>query len=298
MDIRNPLSTLTATVALALSSLAYSDQISLKNGDILQGTLTSQTDAYVLWESDNFGALQIPTNQIAFINRPDTKPAAINTVEEKALYKGNVGLSGTYLSGNEQRDDLELNIGFTFKKGDSTHNAKVHYETLGQDNKSTINDYGINYGIDWLMSNGWYWGNIFSYGADDKRQIDQSVSFGTNMGYQFWQNDKGKLSTAIGLTWINDKLFSAVTDDRLAWSWSGDYQKQLIREVSLSYSHQLNVSIRDSENTQLTTDVGIIIPVTKKLDTKISWDWSFDNQPEQGNEKIDRKLKFGVDYSL
>ena len=77
-----------------------------------------------------------------------------------------------------------------------------------------------------------------------------------------------------------------------------EFEKLLIKSVFLKYSHQLNVSIKDSENTQLNTDIGVIIPVTDKLDTKISWDWSFDNQPEQDNEKIDRKLKFGINYSL
>jgi putative salt-induced outer membrane protein YdiY len=48
----------------------------------------------------------------------------------------------------------------------------------------------------------------------------------------------------------------------------------------------------------LVADLGIIIPVTDKLDTKISWDWSYDNQPEEGNETIDRKIKFGINYTL
>ena len=56
--------------------------------------------------------------------------------------------------------------------------------------------------------------------------------------------------------------------------------------------------MKDSDNSQLSADIGFIIPVTDKLDTKISWDWVIDNQPEQGNEKIDRKLKFGADYSF
>ena len=59
-------------------------------------------------------------------------------------------------------------------------------------------------------------GNNIFYGADDKRQIDQSVSLGTNLGYQFWKNEEGKLSTEIGLAWINDKLFSSIDDERIA----------------------------------------------------------------------------------
>lgn len=291
-------SNLFAIFSLVFSSCAHSDQISLKNGDLVQGTLITQTDTTITWQSDNFGKIEIPADQVVLINQT-TKTIEITTkVNQKDVFKGRFGLSGSYLGGNEQRDDLELDIGLTLEKDDSTQTASINYETLGQDNQSTTNDYGIAYGIDWSISDRLYWGNNIYYGADDKRQIEQSVSAGTNVGYQFWKNQTGKLSTEIGLTWISDRLYSSITDDRLTWAWSGDYEKLLIKKVLLSYSHQLNVSIKDSENTQLNADIGVIIPVTDKLDTKISWDWSFDNQPEQGNEKIDRKLKFGINYSL
>ena len=298
MDLKKLLPTLAVIFIYSLSSVAFSDQISLKNGDTLQGTLISQTDTYVLWQSDNFGELQIPTDQVVSINPALTKSELVPIANIDDTFKGSFGLSGAYLGGNEERDDLELDIGLSFEKGDATHSANINYETLGENGESTINDYGIDYGIDWLISDSWYWGNNFFYGADDKRQIDQSVSVGTNVGYQFWKNETGKLSTAVGLTWINDELFSSITDDRLTWAWSGDYEKLLIRKISLSYSHQLNVSIKDSKNTQLNADIGIIIPVTDKLDTKITWDWSFDNQPEAGNEAIDRKVRFGINYTL
>jgi putative salt-induced outer membrane protein YdiY len=298
MNIRKTFAVLVATFSFGYSTLVHSDQISLKNGDTLQGTLITRTEAFVIWESNNFGTLRIPADQILPSNQLAKPSAVITSDNKKPPLKGNIGLSGSYLGGNEERDDLELDIGFSFENGDAVHEATLNYEALGQDNESTINDYAIAYGIDWSISKSWYWGNNFSYGADDKRQIDRSISAGTNMGYQFWKNEQGKLSTEIGLTWINDKLFSAIIDERLTWAWSGDYEKLLIKKVSLAYSHKLNVSVKDSDNTQMVADIGIIIPVTDKLDTKISWDWSFDNQPEEGNETIDRKIKFGINFTL
>ena len=298
MDLKKLLPTFAVIFTTSLSSLVISDQISLKNGDTLQGSLISKTDTYVIWQSDNFGEVKIPVDQVVLIEQPTKTPAIPSIILHKETFKGTIGLSGSYLGGNEQRDDLELDIGLTFEKGDAAHKAKVNYETLGQDNKSTIKDYGVAYGIDWLINNSWYWGNDIFYGADDKRQIDQSISVGTNMGYQFWNNETGSLSSEIGLTWIKDELINSITDDRLTWAWSGDYEKILIRNVSLAYSHQVYVSIKDSDNAQIDADIGIIIPISDKLDTKISWDWSFDNQPQDGNEKVDRKLKFGINYSL
>ncbi len=295
MNLPKTLAVIAATISVSYSYPAHSDQIVLTNGDTLQGTVIDQTETSVTWESDNFGTLNIPTQQIASINSSDTNSEALKI---KSAYVGNIGLSGSYLGGNEQRDDLELNILLTLEQDNLTHNTEINYETLGQENVATIKDFGIAYGIDWAIDDSWYWGNNIFYGADDKRQIDQSVSVGTNLGYQFWKTEDGKLSTEIGLAWISDKLFSSIDDERIALVWSGNYQKQLNKKVSLSYSHQLNVSMKDSGNSQLSADIGFIIPVTNKLDTKISYDWSIDNQPEQGNEKIDRKLKFGADYSF
>jgi putative salt-induced outer membrane protein YdiY len=295
MNQPKTLAVIAATISVSYSYPAHSDQIVLTNGDTLQGSIIEQTETSVTWESDNFGTLNIPTQQIASINSLDTNSEALKI---KSAYTGNIGLSGSYLGGNEKRDDLELDILLTLEQGSLIHNTEINYETLGQENEPTIKDYGIAYGIDWAIDNSWYWGNNIFYGADDKRQIEQSVSVGTNLGYQFWKNDDGKLTTEIGLAWISDKLFSSIDDERIALVWSGNYQKQLNKKVSFSYSHQLNVSMKDSDNSQLSADIGFIIPVTNKLDTKISYDWSIDNQPEQGNEKIDRKLKFGADYSF
>jgi putative salt-induced outer membrane protein YdiY len=298
MDLKTLLPTSIVAFAIAFINFSYSDQINLKNGDTIHGSLINQTDTLVTWQSDNFGVLNIPADQVVLIDQPNKKLESKVNIIEKEIFKGTVGLSGAYLSGNEQRDDLELDIGLTFEKGNAAHKAKVNYEALGQDNKSTTKDFGIAYGIDWLINNSWYWGNKFFLGADDKRQIDQSMSVGTNMGYQFWKNETGSLSSEIGLTWIKDELFNSVTDDRLTWAWSGDYEKILIRNISLAYSHQMYVSVKDSENAQIDADISLIIPVNNKLDTKVSWDWSFDNQPQEGNEKVDRKLRFGINYSL
>lgn len=300
MNLQKILSTFTVILVLAYSSVLQSDQITLNNGDTLQGTLVAQSDNFVTWESDNFGIFKIPKLKIASIEHSDSNPSGITEApaKDKIIYSGSVGISGAYLSGNENRDDLELDILLTHEQGDLTHNTEVNYETLGQEDESNIKDYGITYGIDWAIDDSWYWGNNIFYGADDKRQIDQSVSVETNLGYQFWKNDNGQLSTEIGLAWISDELLSSIEDERIALVWSANYKKQLNKKVSLTYSHRLNASIKDSKNTQLAADIGFIIPVTDKLDTKISWDLAIDNLPEQGNEKIDRKLKFGADYSF
>jgi len=296
MDITKSLYILAAN--LCMVSFACADQISLNNGDTLKGTFVSESQTHVQWQLDSFGGLNIPLTAVASISVSDaitTAPPMAITPDKKSL-TGNIELSGLYLSGNQDRQNFELDVGFKWLDGNSIHTTSLNYAALGQDNEPSEYDYDINYGVDWSVSDHLYWGNNISLSADDKRQIDRSVSIGTNLGHQFWQNDKGALSTEVGLTWISDKLFNVTTDDRLAWTWSGGYQRLLFDKVALSYSHQLNVSTEDAQNTQLSADLGVKIPVTEKIDTTISWDWSYDNQLKEGIEPIDRKVNFGINY--
>ena len=283
-------------VTFGIAGFAHSGQIVLNNGDIVKGTVLSKTETHVLWKSDSFGGLNIPLSQVASIDNSGAEATLPSTADDKISLTGNVGLSGSYLAGNQERENLELDVGFTLQDGNAKHKAELNYDAIGQNNEPTEYDYGITYEVDWSINNGWYWNTNASFSVDDKRQIDQSNSLGTSMGYQFWGNDKGSLSSNVGLKWISDKSFYSGTDERLAWAWSSDYQKFLFSGTSLSYSHQLNVSTEDTKNTQLSVDVGLSIPVNDKVDTTISLDWSYDNQPEEGVEQIDRKVNFGINY--
>ena len=283
-------------VTFSIAGFAHGGEIVLNNGDIVKGTVLSKTETHVLWKSDSFGGLNIPLSQVASIDNSGAEATLPSTADDKISLTGNVGLSGSYLAGNQERENLELDVGFTLQDGNAKHKAELTYDAIGQNNEPTEYDYGITYEVDWSINNGWYWNTNASFSVDDKRQIDQSNSLGTSMGYQFWENDKGSLSSNVGLKWISDKSFYSGTDERLAWAWSSDYQKFLFSGTSLSYSHQLNVSTEDTKNTQLSIDVGLSIPVNDKVDTTISLDWSYDNQPEEGVEQIDRKVNFGINY--
>lgn len=295
MKITKALYVLGATFSIA--GFAHGGQIVLNNGDTVKGTLIVKTETHVEWKSDSFGGLNIPLSQVASIDNSGAEATLPSTVDDKISLTGNVGLSGSYLAGNQESENLELDVGFTLQDGNAKHTAELNYDAIGQNNEPTEYDYGITYGVDSSISSGWYWNNNASFSVDDKRQIDQSISLGTNVGYQFWENDKGSLSSEIGLKWISDKSVYSGTDERLAWAWSSDYQKLLFSRASLSYSHQLNVSTEDTKNTQLSVDIGLSIPVTDKVDATISLDWSYDNQPEEGVEPIDRKVNFGVNYN-
>ena len=94
MNLPKTLAVIAATISVSYSYQAHSDQIVLTNGDTLQGAVIDQTETSVTWESDNFGTLNIPTQQIASINSLDTNSEALKI---KSAYTGNIGLSGSYL---------------------------------------------------------------------------------------------------------------------------------------------------------------------------------------------------------
>ncbi|MDT2078639.1 MAG: hypothetical protein RMX54_10185, partial [Planktomarina sp.] len=102
----SPLKSLIASFFIITLSITISaDEILLVNGDILQGLQTERTDSHIIWNSDNFGTLNIALEQVATITpevlNPIMEATAVAEVASDGSLEGAIGLSGLLRSGNE-----------------------------------------------------------------------------------------------------------------------------------------------------------------------------------------------------
>ena len=58
----------TLFASLTLATISSADQITLTNGDIIQGLLNQKIETHVIWNSESFGTLTIAQEQVASIN--------------------------------------------------------------------------------------------------------------------------------------------------------------------------------------------------------------------------------------
>jgi putative salt-induced outer membrane protein YdiY len=290
---------LSAILLLAtLTSAASADELILTNGDRIQGQEGDQSNGSLTWHSDSFGSLTIPLDKVATINgSPITITESAPPPAFKNTYAGTVSATGAYASGNEEREDWDIEGSVEWREGDFRHHSGINYESHSLDNSPANEEYLLDYGIDWFFQDKWYWNNGLLWGANDNRAIDQYYALGSAVGRQFWDQESGALSAETGLLWISEEFEDQSTDNRLTWSWAADYRQMITPSLELFHSHSLRVSLSDLNDSELRADLGLKAPLIEDIFTELKLEWIYDNQPVEGTDPSDTQLTIGVSYS-
>ena len=116
---------------VSFSAVSLADQLTLTNGDVINGKVQEKTEDQVLWLSDNFGLLAIDKARIATLNGAslDAPTAVIFT----NTYKGDLSFTGGYSSGNIKRKDWDLDGDVEWRHGDFRHSSEINFESHSLD---------------------------------------------------------------------------------------------------------------------------------------------------------------------
>ena len=289
-----------AVIFLTLISTSLSaDQLILKNGDIIRGSLIEQTSDQLSWASENFGPLTIAVDKVSTVNGL-TPAASLDSLGRPVFgstYNGTLSATGAYASGNEEREDWDIEGSVQWREGDFRHHSGINYESHRLDNIPAKEEYRLDYGVDWFFREQWFWNNGLVWGANDNRAIDQYYAVGSAIGRQFWDTEKTALSAETGLLWINEEYQDGTDDGRLTWSWAADYRRMITPSLELFYSHSLRASISDLDDSEIRADLGLKAPLIRDIFTELKLEWIYDNQPVEGTEPSDSQLTIGVSYS-
>ncbi|MDB4076507.1 DUF481 domain-containing protein [Porticoccaceae bacterium] len=296
--------------AITLSTTTtHADELVLNNGDVLQGQTVEQTESHLMWRSDNFGDLSIPINNVTSINGAALSADGSAVAQEKTAepvklvssfnnsYKGGLSVTGAYASGNEEREDWDIESAVEWRIGDYRHDTRVNYESHSLDGSPANEEYHLGYGVDFFFREKWFWKNAVALGANENRAIDQYYSIGSAIGRQLWESDASALSAESGLVWISEEFSDQSSDNRLTWSWSADYRRILGQTLELFHTHRLLVSLSDVDDSEIKADIGLKAPLVDNLFTELKLEWIYDNQPALGTDPSDGQLTIGINYS-
>ena len=102
----------------------------LKNGDLIKGSLIDQTADQIVWASENFGPLTIASDRVSTVNGLTPK-ASFDSMASPVFgstYAGTVSATGAYASGNEEREDWDIEGSVQWREGDFRHHSGINYE--------------------------------------------------------------------------------------------------------------------------------------------------------------------------
>lgn len=286
------------TVAYVLAVPCLADELSLKNGDTLRGRLVSSKHDKITWASDILGDIKVPADQVVAINGVPHTPPPKPPVIFETTYKGSLSLTGSFASGNEEREDWDFDSAVGWRSSEKLrHASSITYESHSQNGAPQDEEAEVNYDVDYFFRDQWYWSNAVAWGFSEPRSLDQYYSVGTALGYQFWEEADTALSAETGFIWLSEEFEDGKNNDGIQWRWAADYHTRLFNKIDVFHTHQILVSTEDAKDSEIKADIGLRTGLIENLFAEIKMEWVYDNQPGDDAEHTDSQLTFGVNYS-
>ncbi len=326
-----------ALLVLSLVAACVSaGQLSLKNGDQITGNMLKIDGDAIVWKAV-FGEIKVPKNLIVGMaldgefrlngfshactvdgfskgvitavcgGKKESVDLGYLTIaetwvapdERNVAYSGKASLTAQRKTGNENEEDIDLEVKQVWKATDIEHELDFMFESLSVDEQASDESYELAYQNNWFFKPAWYWANSLSYSMSEPKNIDEQYRAGTGLGHVIWKGSKGELKGLFGVAYQEIQYFlpaDPAEEDYLSASWALDFNYTLFDSVQFFHSHQLFQSMDDTDDLEAKAQTGFSMPLYKNLHGEAKHEWDYDKTPSAGARKVDTKFTLGVSY--
>lgn len=318
---------------LSASATAAADVVVLNNGDRLSGVVDSIDGEQVLLKTDYAGIVpinmdaivQLETDQafdidvggtqhngrFAFdgqqqiVTDEQTQPvelAAVSRAGQNRLKIPSLGREWTsradvalvISNGNSDTQSLNTLVESTLTRDRVEHAVSLLVANEEAEEETTKEQFDLDYAYKRFLSEQWYASGNAEYFRDDLKGIDQRVTLGAGMGYQFWDDSFGSLSTEVGISAVQEKRDGAEeTDPAIRWGLA--YKRFLLAKKLELFHKQSVLYIPDSDRGEvLSSSSGARYALSNRIDTTARVDVRHETEPSPGNSKTDVTYTLGV----
>ncbi|MCF5142606.1 DUF481 domain-containing protein [Pseudomonas sp. WS 5532] len=217
-----------------LSLCASADNVMLKNGDRVSGDIILMEGANLVLSTNYGGDITISKDQIQTLESKQplmvkqvgqlqgtvesiqTGPQGnvrvgvgvglslvdLNNIDQimkpqpnltAAIWKGNIDLALHAEKAKAESENVELAAQTSFVSGSWRHSATAHVREDDAEVASTAN-WSAEYSVDRFLTDNWLWEGGFNYKKDQFEDLITRRKIGTGPGYQFWDDQLGKLT--------------------------------------------------------------------------------------------------------
>ncbi|XOV85062.1 MAG: YdiY family protein [bacterium] len=322
------------TIALLLSPLATADVVLLKNGDRMSGTVDSVAGGNVLLITEYAGAVAIAVDAIAQITTEgkydismgevdvsgqfavvdgaqvvvaDGQSQAVALADVTRAGQNNLGivsfarewnsradLAAQVAKGNTDTQSFSVLAESSLKQNNVEHLLTLLVHNEEAEGITTQEQVDLDYLYKRFVSEKWYAAGNFEYFEDPIKDVDRRVTLGAGMGYQFWDNSFGALSSDLGVSYVNEDI-GGETSNNPALRWGLDYKRFFFDKRMEAFHRQSVLYIPDSDRGEvIASSTGVRYALNAKIDATARVDVIHETDPAPGNSKTDVIYNVGV----
>lgn len=322
------------TIALLLSPLVTADVVVLKSGDKMSGTVDSVAGGNVLLITEYAGAVAIAIDAIAevttegsfdvfvgedsvngkfavvdgaqvLVTDGQSQPVALSDVTRAGQnnlgivnfareWKSRADLAAQVANGNTDTQNYSVLAESSLKQDNVEYLLTLLISNEEAEGITTKEQLDFDFLYKRFVSEKWYASGNFEYFEDPIKEVDRRVTLGAGMGYQFWDNSFGALSSELGVSYVNEDI-GGETSNNPALRWGLDYKKYFFDKRMEAFHRQSVLFIPDSDRGEvIASSTGVRYALNTRIDATARVDVNHETKPAPGNSKTDVIYNLGV----
>jgi putative salt-induced outer membrane protein YdiY len=316
MRLRHLVPLVVAAVALHAVPCA-ADEVQLKNGDRLTGTVVS-LDAGTLKFTTAHGDLSIAWPEVTALSvdepilvtttdatPPTPRSGAIDIASATALARPEPPLTWTgganagflQTSGNTDVNSLRLDAGVGARAAANRYSLGADINRAEDSGRETARNWSLLGNYDRFLNRRLYVNGNAIFTNDPFRDLDLRSALGAALGYQVLDTSMTKLSVEGGLGWVNEN-FDAAPDDSYTAIREGAKLDVLLAgdRVTVFHEHNGYLGVTGDDNLFVKMKNGLRLGLVAGLVTTLQLDLDYDRSPAPGRRNTDRAFALTFGY--
>jgi len=328
-----------SSLPLGLSAQAQDaavDEIVLKDGSRLLGSVTGARDGVITIDTGFAGTLSVEIDQVQSLR--SNHPAVILLEDDLVLedaplnIQGGRVVSGTGTTygvealklvnpepwelgrgyrwtgyanaalvmqrGNTETDELDYKLESVWRSTRDRYTFRFSGENDESNGAQTAENWQVSGKYDYFLEGPNYWG-IQALAEQDKfADLDLRLLAGPYIGRQFYAAPEFSLSGEIGVSYVDEDFITAEDRDYAAANWALNGTSNYFGGETRLYFDQIGVwSLEETSDVIIDTTLGLAIPLLWQIEAAAEIQLDYDSGAPSGVDELDQTYRLRVGYT-
>ena len=312
------------------SNTIFADQLIMKNGDVISGTVAKVAAGKVTITPPYAGAIEVRIDAVESIKADKEFEVELSDGSQiNARLDLNAGKQVLRLDGNEKSLNLnqlvaarkpkvyferssQIDVNLTANGGNTEsrsslifadtklrlgkhrHIGALTYRRDETEGIKTKQQDLLNYQYNWIFSEPWYTGVSASYESDPIRDLSHRYTLGVIFGRDVIDNATQILSISFGAG-VSDEKIAALSESGSVGLWNLLYEQDLFAgKIKFYHNDKLTYHFYADNNAIFKSNTGLQFNLLKNIYAKVSLRYDYETEPAIGASNDDTTFAIGV----
>ena len=216
---------------------------------------------------------------------------------QKPRFSGNANVGIRHESGNTRTEEYHLDTEIVARTPVNRYTAGLELNRERSEGKKVDDDTLVELQFDHFLTPQWYLFNSASFEQDEVDALDLRSAVSAGVGYQFYENEQGSLSTEAGITYVNEDFENDTDDSYTGGRWALDLDRLLTSWVAFFHHQEGLFGLTDTSNVTIRTRTGFRFPFGNGFQATAQANIDWDRTPAKSSSSTDKEYLFTLGYS-